>query len=129
MDKDVLNNTDLLKEVLKHLDALGEKMGVGANYFWPKFIKQEFIEAWVSLGSLIFFGVLFFLTTYYTSKLWNPKGEGYSIYAEDHEPIWIAALVIWGIGLFAAMIAFFTQFFDIFNPEYWALQSLFNTIK
>ena len=126
MDKEIIN------EVLKRLDTIGEKIGVGADYFWPKFVKQELIEAWVSLGSLIFFGVLFFLVAYYAGKFWDQDHQNrdrYSICRESHEPLWISSIVVLGIGFIVSTVAFFCEFFDVFNPEYWALKSLFTTIK
>ena len=128
MDKELMN------EVLKRLDMIGEKLGYGANYFWPKFIRQEYIDGWVSVVLLLVFAALFVGVLYYTVRHWKPKNEDgttpiYSIYGNNHEGFWIFITTILFIILSYTGVNFLSKFFDIFNPEYWALKSLIETFK
>lgn len=142
-------NEEKLQIILDYLDKIAAKLNIGIHEVWPWFIKQQFVDAYVSLGFLLATIVIAGIVLLVTVKLWRKdnkyskdiyyyeKGErverrverddqvcAYSIYHQNHEVGWIWANVVCiAIVLFTAFI-FYMQFFDIFNPEYSAFKDL-----
>jgi hypothetical protein len=114
--------------VLTYLDKVAEKIGTTGEQIWPWLIKQQYIEAIYPLCITIIIGCCLFFLGKFALKHWHTD-KGYSICAEDHEPIWCIAFTILTLILLFSFIGFLLEFGDIFNPEYNALKSLFAMAK
>lgn len=133
--------------LLEYLDKLGAKLGVGVNEIWPWFIKQQYVDAFVSLGFFLITTIIATTCLLTTLKLWRKENKynrnmyyydddgerikrtedqvcAYSIYHQGHELTWVWANVACLIILLGAGLIFYAQFFDIFNPEYSAFKDI-----
>lgn len=116
-------NQETIESILQYLDKVSAKLGVGVDYLWPLFVKQQYIEAYFGLALLLGFVCVCVILLIFTLKYWDPE-SGYSIYGSDHEVLWT---FVWGISvilMFGSGIKFLMEFIDIFNPEYAAFKAL-----
>ena len=111
-----------------YLDKIGDKLGLTAQQIWPWFIRQQYIEAVVSLAAVILDTSVFIFVLRFICNHWRPD-SGYSIYKEDHEALWIIGLFFLGVGIPVAHLCFWTEFFDIFNVEYAALKDILGSLS
>lgn len=114
--------------VLTYLDKIAEKIGTTAEQVWPWMIRQQYVEAIYPFFTTAILGTGLCFLIKFTLKHWNPE-KGYSIYSEDHEPVWIGACVILALIVIISFAVFLIQFSDIFNPEYHALLALMAMAK
>ncbi len=116
--------------IISHLDKIAAKLGVTAAQMWPWLVKQQYVEAIWSLVILIIVSCVAYRFLRFTTVHWKPLGAGiYSIYREDHQPLYLLAWLVVGSILVGSIIAFITNFPVIFNPEYGALKSLLSLVK
>lgn len=123
-------NEQQIEMITNYLDKIGEKIGQGTNTIWPWMVKQQYVHAFVYLSSCIIFGVI---TSWLYRKWVNQWADEWTC---DDNPCNVfrrsvgafASTLVW-IGLIVAIIGFFTEFFDIFNPEYWALKDLLKMVQ
>ena len=119
-------------ESTKLLEQLAEKMGTTVEYLWDILIYQAHIQA---ITVLIQF-VIIFIATYFLFKLhirFNKQTDDkHSVYYEHEEAV-IIPMVFAGIVMAVLIIVAFFCISDIvngfFNPEYWALQRILNTMN
>lgn len=137
-------NEEKLQIVLDYLDKIALKLNIGVQQIWPWFVKQQFVDAFVSLSFLIVSILISVTCLSVTIKLWRKDNKydkrshyyedgekqekekiyAYSIFHQNHELIWVWANIIFlAITLFAGFV-FYAQFFDIFNPEYTAFKDI-----
>jgi len=99
------------------LQVLGEKLGQGAEYVWPILVRQQFVYGiMLSVGAII--GALV-LTAGVTMLIKNNNNEG---------------LIVGGsaftlFGLVGFIICTVCAINYLANPEYHAIQEVFNLIK
>lgn len=115
-------NSEQMDKILSYLDKVGEKIGATGQQIWPWLVKQQYIDAFTSLFFLIVFGMMFWFSynKFINIKWVNGEPEEWGVFV---------FFVISCIGLFVSFVCFLVNFFDIFNPEYWALMDLLNKIR
>jgi predicted permease len=109
-------------KVMAHLDKLAVKLGLTVEQIWPWMVRQQYVDAIVSLVLLIVVSIGGYLTYRFASKIkqWEEP---------DAKNIFCFILItISFIGIIIS-IASFREFSDIFNAEYWALKDLMKMIK
>lgn len=113
------------------LQLLAEKLGVASEYVFTTLVKQAPIESTITLIQYIIVWVLSYIFVKYHIKFSEENENGYSKYdSNDNLGITMFILAL-TLGLFN--IIAFLCISDIlngyFNPEYWALNKILNTIK
>ena len=104
------------EELLNRLDALAAKLGVGGEHLWEVLLQQAQVEAWFySLWAVLGAAVL-------GAGL---IGIAYFI-KEEAAPIFILPIFAGAIIFIPCLHRAFTAFY---NPEYWALQKIMETIQ
>jgi uncharacterized protein YxeA len=140
-------NEENLQVILAYLDKITAKLGIGIQQVWPWFIKQQYVDAFVSLGFFLITIIIAAILLFTTFKLWRKESKyskgtyyynseeesvkktenqicAYSIYHQNHESTWVWTNIFCLVMVFSAGIIFYTQFFDIFNPEYSAFKDI-----
>lgn len=119
-------------QITELLEKLAVQLGTTAEYLWSVLIVQARISAITDLIFLILAIVSgYFL--YRTHRYLSEETEDmYSIYERKEEAVIIPMLV--GVSIW--LIFFLVMFFSIgniinglFNPEYWALNKILNSIR
>jgi hypothetical protein len=112
------------QEMLKRLDALASKLGMAATALWGFYIRQARITGAIELVCFFLCISGVFLCNRWRALCWSKteKGDGY---------IWGA---LWsGLGMFglsALAIGFlYWGATAIFNPGYWAFQTIVDQLK
>ena len=111
-----------IQPVLDYLDKIATKIGSTAEQVWPWLVRQQYVEAFYSAAILLLFTIGITLSIRSSMKVdWN----------DGNPKMWIAlfALVIFGTGFLISTITFIIEFGDVFNPEYWALMDLLNSVR
>lgn len=117
-------------ELLKRLDALTEKLGMGAGEAWRIFVHQAYVEAlswlpYLALWVLVAI-VLFRFSTF--CKIEATKDEDYADGAN-----WIVgrgALLVAAMLSLLGVAACLSSMFEILgNPEAYALKEIFARLK
>lgn len=117
--------------ITNYLDKIGEKIGVGANTIWPWLVKQQYVHAIMStIWLCLFWGIGLWIC-----KMWSDKWVVH--YKENKDIPALHALhvmrviftIIFSIGMMFSVSFFMHEFFDIFNPQYWALKDLLNMVR
>lgn len=125
--EDYKMNEKQIEMITDYLDKIGEKLGVGANTIWPWLVKQQYVSA---IMSIILFG-LFWGAGVWICKMWNSKWTKY--YKTNDVDALHVVHVFFTIGVTIGMMfslgAFLAEFFDIFNPQYWALRDLLQIVR
>lgn len=116
-------NQESISEILQYLDKVAVKLGVGVDYLWPLFVKQQYIEAYYCAGLFVIFAIIFVPLMTFTVRHWDPS-SGYSIYDNDQEFIFAMACAISSTSVVVGLIMFLSEFIDIFNPEYAAIKDI-----
>ena len=133
---------DKLQMVLNYLDKIAAKLNIGVQGIWPWFVKQQYVDAYVSLGFLIATIIVASICLCLTLKLWRKEDKyskrhlynnqngikekiyAYSIYYQNHELGWLWANVICIAAVLFSAFVFCVRFFAIFNPEYYAFKDI-----
>lgn len=118
-------NPETIDMVTKYLDALSEKLGVGVDYLWPIFVKQQVIYAIEATVAFAIAFPLFLWALLFSATHWRPNdSSSYSIEYSDHEGHWAIMLIVLAVVTFISAGFFFEFFPAFFNPEYLAFKSL-----
>lgn len=116
------------------LDKLATKLGTTTEYLWKVLLVQAKISATNSLIFLVMAVVSGIILYRIHKRLAKPiPGKSYnnSRYEEDGElyiPIMIMAACIWVICSFFIITDITNIINGYFNPEYWALKEILNSI-
>jgi hypothetical protein len=106
------------QQVIDGLKLLGEKLGAGAQHFWPVLIRQKVLDGIECLLGAVLLSPSFL----FVRRMWNAACE-----ADDREyecgcrVAAIVAIFLIGISTFVLLINGADL---LLNPEYWALKSL-----
>lgn len=139
-------NEENLQVILAYLDKIATKLNIGIHEIWPWFVKQQFVDAFTSLGFLLLTIIVAVIFLAITVKLWRKESKydkclhyykegekikkteeqmcAYSIYHKSHESSWVWANVFFVVLILYAGLVAYHQFFDIFNPEYSAFKDI-----
>ncbi len=119
----------------KLLEQLAAKLGTTTEYLWRVLLKQAPIEATTTLIQciIVWIGgiVLYKLHKRFSKKI---QTGGYSENAYDkHEVALILPMVIvaivWGVMFLVTFFCMSDIIVGYFNPEYWALKEVLDSVK
>lgn len=116
----------------KLLEKLAQKLGTTSDYLWRVLLKQASISATTSLIQIIlmllFGAVLWSVHLKFTKKDKNGDNVYYRFEAAGLVllVVSIAFIILFPIILFIGMSDIINGYF---NPEYWALDKILDTIK
>ena len=111
--------------VLGLLDKIAEKLGVKAEFMWAFLVKQQFVEAYVSLGALVLFGVLFAFQLRSIFKDDPFPSSRQSIKDQTRCVFFVVSCISLVISIFAILI----NGMNFFNAEYFAFKDLLNQLS
>jgi hypothetical protein len=119
----------------KLLEQLANKLGTTSEYLWSVLLKQAPIFATVTLLQTLFlFFVGWFLWKVHKKLLSKPTGQDNAdSYYEKYEigavfPMMLVT-VGWGIMMINCFYCFGSIVSGYFNPEYWALKEILNSLR
>lgn len=123
------------ENAVKLLEQLANKLGTTSQYIWAVLLKQAPIDSTITLVQIIIVGIstyLFYRLHKYLLKVDNIDGYKTSRY-NHYEIGTILPMVVIGFVLIIFIIACFCSIGDLingyFNPEYWALSKILESIK
>ena len=110
---------EILQTVVQKIDLIAAKLGNGVEHFWPIFIRQVYIDSFISIIVFVFCAsVLCFL-----SVLCYKKRH------QDDMPLEFVGFVVFIIATIVSFAIFIMYGFSFLNPEYWALQDVISKFK
>ena len=119
-------------EITNLLAILADKLGTTSEYLWGILLRQAPISATVILIQIIFTvlsGIFLWRLHKYFSK---ETDENYSMYDRSNGGL-EALIIIFSVLILIIGIFSFFQIENVlngyFNPEYWALNKILNTLK
>jgi len=132
---------EVSKEVLKRFDTVGEKIelviktlaekiGVGAEHFWPVFVKQQYVEGVSSIITWIIPIIVGSIISYIFYKFHVIEKEKNKGYYEDGYAFSCGFSIV--VTLMILIIALFRISYaipKIFNPEYSALRDIIEMVN
>lgn len=115
----------------KLIEQLAQKLGTTAEYLWSVLLKQAFVSAITDLMYLILVllgGYGLFKLHKFLSKV---EDNGDCIYEDAGftVAVMIVATVIWAILFIVCFFSLGNIINGFFNPEYWALNEVLDTLK
>jgi len=121
---------EMFTEILARIDVLASKLGVAAEHLWEIMVRQATIEGVIELLVLgvLFMALVVFFRIFFEKKLFDyvedaPTPAGIAVVVS----LFIAAVMIIVVAVsFCSLADIVTK---IFNPEYWAYQSLLGDVK
>jgi len=105
----------------KLLEQLANKLGTTSGYLWGVLVKQAPVSATITLMYLL-------LTIAYGFVLYKTYKKAFSVYAMPRF-FWIGAAVLFGIIFIILFFSLDNIINGYFNPEYWALNKILESIK
>lgn len=112
---------ELAVKVSEVIDVISAKLGVGVEYFWPIFVRQQSLRAIIAIVGFVFSCVLLSCSAYLF--YWaDKKGREGIVFISIVFGV-ISLIAFCGLGVEAIM-----SFPRILNPEYYALQSIMGMV-
>lgn len=123
------------EQTAKLLEQLANKLGTTSEYLWNILLKQAPIDATVTLLQTLFlFFVGWVLWKVHKKLLSKPTGQDYyDSYYKEYDvgavlPM-VLVTVVWGIMMIVCFYYFGSIVSGYFNPEYWALKEILNSLR
>lgn len=118
----------------KLIADLANKLGTTTEYLWGVLLRQASIDATVTLIQVIIIALMgFFLYRLHLKFIRPIPDDEYNdnLYEKYDGSIPVALLIafIWIVFATAAFFSFGNIVYGYFNPEYWALEQILNTIS
>ena len=120
-------NSEAVNEVLKRLDALAAKLGVGAQYLWAITVKQQYIDGCVDALTAVGLGVLAALL-YRHLRSYNGAHAECNKYSCEHGLIQSVHWTFMVVSGFLAYLATYCAVTELLNPEYAAFKSILEAL-
>jgi uncharacterized membrane protein len=117
-------------QTTKLIDQLAQKLGTTTEYLWSVLLRQAPVDATITLIQVllvIFSGI----ALYKMNKHFSDDDNKISYYNAAEAicvPMWIGA-IIWIILAIASFFCIGDIINGYFNPEFWALEYIFESIK
>ena len=119
-------------EITNLLATLADKLGTTSEYLWGILLRQAPISATVILIQIIF-TVLFGIFLWKLHKYFSKETDGrYSMYERSNGGLEVLIIIFSVLTLVIGIVSFFqieNMLNGYFNPEYWALNKILNTLK
>jgi len=113
----------------KLLETLANKLGTTTEYLWGILLKQAPIYATVSLIQVLViwgFGIVLYIIHGHLS---NDENE-HSYYNQDlYSIVMCIVFIMWIILSLLSLFELYNIVNGYFNPEYWALKEILDTLK
>lgn len=123
-------DTKIQDIVFEYIDAIAVKLGVASEYVYGILVKQAVVSGIVNATVLTLLPILFAVATIFCSKKVDWKADDPK---NDLEEAFGITTILLGIGFLIMFIIFVlfapNQYIKIFNPEYFALKEILDTIK
>jgi len=103
------------------LQGIADKLGMGADYFWPALMKQQFYDGMFDLIATILLSSIIFYLCRRIKKMGEQDFGGV-------DTIIAFKIMIVGLSLFI-LVGCHEAFTHLINPEYAALEDLFKMIR
>ena len=130
------------QEVLQRLDALAAKLGIGAEYLFDLFVRQQYLDFYyaliIMLVGLMILGPLSFVSIkiYQKQENWFLKEEKIRWRFDDlkntqqiFHVIRIAFIILSGIMLVGGFIGTIVNSYDLTNPQLFAFNEMIKQLK
>lgn len=125
------------EQTSKLIEQLAQKLGTTTEYLWSILLKQAFINSSIMLFQFLLiaiFGIVLFKIHRHLSirKDWDSDGyneTGYRHYGDFSELIMFLIFVVFLIFVIIAFCSIDNLLNGFFNPEYWALNKILETIQ
>ena len=113
-----------MKELVPLLEKLAEKLGITVQYMVSVYIIQAF---WNGISDIIQYALLIFGIYIW----WKYREKFWAITDDDEYPkiFWTICGVLLGIILIVAFFSFPSTIKAFVNPECWALEKIFDSLK
>lgn len=113
------------------LEKLANKLGTTTEYLWCVLLRQSRISASITLFYFLFIAAIGFIIYKLHRKFIKEDSKGNNSYYHHEElaVIMTIASVLWGIGVICCAFSLSNIFNGYFNPEYWALKEILDSIK
>jgi hypothetical protein len=115
------------------LEKLATKLGTTTEYLWHVLLKQARISATITLfyfiASLIIGVIIYKLHRRFMTTPEKPHSNNLYYEHEELGAIMVVVAAIWGICFIWIISSLSNIFNGYFNPEYWALNEIFSSIK
>ena len=116
-----------MEQITPVLEKMAEKLGVTCEYLWSVLIKQAPLSGIADIVQYVLLGI----------ATWVFVKVSFKVYRKIQENVWdeiaYIPLYIIGIGILifwaVAFLCFPETIWAFFNPEYWALQQILQTIQ
>ncbi len=117
----------------KLIEQLAQKMGTTSEYLWSILLRQAPVDAMIGTTFILLSIVAAFLMWKLNLKFMQPYSDGsLQTYYDDNDalPIFMfAASFAVALCLLFSIINLPNIFAGFFNPEYWALNKIMETLK
>lgn len=125
---------EMQKELLARLDALAVKLGVGANAIWEVLLRQAKVVEYTDIFWMVILGICMLSCIGYLYWVCKKDEEGDPKYHDGYHDDWPSfAILGMAICIIAILICAYNLSLELFqvtfNPQYYALQQLFNGLK
>ncbi|HYD91835.1 MAG TPA: hypothetical protein VEA37_10160 [Flavobacterium sp.] len=120
-----------MKDLTDLLDKLASELGTTAEYLWSVLIKQAPISATVTLIQIAILCVIGFYLYKAHKRFAQLDQNNDSMYDNQFYlgPVMMCVFLVWGFLIVVAFFSIDEIFYGYFNPEYWALQKILNTLN
>lgn len=119
-------------EVSKLLEQLAQKMGTTVEYLWQILIYQAHIQAITVVIQIVIIMIASYLLVKLHIRFSKEPEDDHSIYYKYQEsatvPMVLSALIM-GVLIIIAFFCISDVINGFFNPQYWALQKVLNTVN
>lgn len=127
-------DVDMQAELLKRLDALSAKLGMGASKIWEFTVHQAYVEGCIDIVVLLcwyfLIGLPLALIGLHAYRQWKTSNETLSY----RDPDWFIGMILFGGGgltvFSVASSSYISNILTCFlNPQYWAFQHILSQLK
>lgn len=117
------------EQTTKLIEQLAQKLGTTTEYLWTILLKQAHISASITLVYLVLI-IIFGIILYKLHKYFLEKDEhGDTRYENGADLFMIILLTFYLIMFIVCLICIPNIINGFFNPEYWALNEILNTLQ
>lgn len=118
---------DWKQELLKRLDALGDKLGVAGAHLWSVLVRQAYIEGVTDLVVAGLVGIVFVVAFCIGKKCVEIVNEGDS--DEIHIVVLMVSVLIGALCAVAIWYNVVSGLQELLNPEFFALKNVIDSLK
>jgi len=121
------NINQIIEQIKPAMEKMAEQLGVGAEFLWQVFLKQQLVDGFMGLGGIMLGVILISFVIWISKKFWKLSCDN-----EDE----LVIVIIMMLDMFCVLIAggfiiagFVEAINHFINPEYQAIKDIFEFIK